>query len=77
MTQQLPEGAYKVTTPTGTRTITATILIDEFGYWFTDNDTLLLHIAHGALETIEPELHTTPTAKDKARERLAAMGPQH
>lgn len=75
MPQHLPEGAYKVTTPTGTRTITATITIDEFGYWFTHNETLVLHIAHGTVETIEPEPATTPTATDRARERLTRMGP--
>lgn len=66
----LPAGAYILTTQTRTIPLTGTVDIDEYGYWVTDNDTLLLHVAHGSLLSIEPATPAVTTTAQTARDTL-------
>lgn len=62
----LPTATYIVHTTTRTVTLTASIRVDEYGYFFTDDDDrVVLHIAHGFLTSIEP---ASPAVSDKASE---------
>ncbi len=72
--RDLPGGDYVITTTTGPRTISALrVTVDEFGYWFGgDTSTPLLHVAHGALLSIEPAAPDITTTAQTAREKLHA-----
>ena len=66
----LPAGAYTVSTQTRTIDVTGTIEIDEYGYWVNHDGALILHVAHGALLSIEPAKPDVTTTAQTARDKL-------
>ncbi|WP_405373398.1 MULTISPECIES: hypothetical protein [unclassified Microbacterium] len=73
MTRSLPSGEYTLTTQAGPRTITGTADIDEYGYWFlNDEGHTILHVAHGSLHSIEPAPTAVTPKAENARDKLRA-----
>lgn len=68
--RSLSAGAYVIATQTRTVELTGTIEIDEYGYWATDDGTLLLHVAHGSLLSIEPVTPPVSSTAEDARDKL-------